>query len=240
MGSVKRFIGSFFGGKRFFILNYLFVVFACGVLVYFLWQDPTFKRLVEDTIDRWLAKAILIPFGLCLLAQIVIFINTVKEASVVELLVGGDDVKLYDGEVPLKNSFQNSMFVRHIQRFSVAHSNNWNRETKEELKDYLSTILFKAPQRIEGIGNLLPAIGLLGTVIGVYEVCVGRSMQTSMQLGIAHAIGTTAMGVISMIILKALNDIIFLEREELIQSALVVIRRAERKEVGHDDAKEQE
>lgn len=238
MKSIRRVFSGIFSGKIAFILSYMAVCLAYGALVFFLWKDEMFQRLMMETLERTLFWAIAVPFGMGLLISFVLFINTVREAGVVESLVrSSEKINLKEGNLPLKERYGKSMIVKHVQRFALIYSQGWSSGAEEGLLNYLETVVFKSTNKIKIINCLLPSLGLLGTVLGIYEVCVSQAAETSLQAGLAHAIGTTALGVLGMVILMALNELVILERTELIDAALVVIGRAEEKEEGSADEK---
>ncbi len=196
-------------------------VLAISVIALFFSRDEFSQKFIMEIASNPLIWIIMGFFGLGLAMSLTMFFNTIKESETLEAITSQEADKILEGKMP-KNS--DSMIMRHLNKFHTAEIFNWTRESRSELNEYLKEVMFYWPNWLGFIGRYLPALGMLGTVLGMIEAMLDKASGGDMYAGVANAIGTTVIGLIGSIILSTLNQLIISERKMQTKSIAVLLK----------------
>lgn len=216
--------------KTVFVATYLMVLTAFFGLTFLLFKMPIVSHLALTASRNTLMIPIVLIFLICLVMSLVTFANTLKESSVVEDLVENQSkVDLLKTDLPTEKAYVDSLFINHFRKFSTAENNHWSEEAKSSLESYMEEMIFRGPNWIKFLENMLPILGLVGTALGLAETCIDKAASASMFAGIANAIGTTVFALYGKLTISSLNQTVISERNSLLKTALVIFRITEKR-----------
>ncbi len=218
----KRFLLLFLGALLFFSL-------AFGSIVFFNSQELSFAgKMISALRYNVIVWIIIVQFSGGCLMLIKMFFNTVRESKFLEKIIEKKGEYIIEGE--FGSRFSQSFFANHFKKIASAQHFRWSKKSREDLNDYLENQLFFSPKLLETMASLLPAWGMLGTVLGLAQALETKSRGGDLYLGVAIALGTTILGLIGNLFLYSLNKIISDERNSQLKTMRILINQ--------DDAKE--